>query len=272
MHELVLSHLGEVLHVLISIFHGWYPEITHIVLKIAVYTPVADNIAVHLPISSSGGRRRLQRAEMLGSRPKGCLQTPSTTSGMIQERLRLLPTLSLKHSRSALSLCLSLVGRSPSMEKSSLHSQTQHWCKEALQLPLKPSLPTSLRVRLELSIHGEGLSQQGNQPPNQVGAVSLNPLPKIPVDRHPDYPRGLVLSALKGSNRLDKNFPSDLHCITGSPFPSSPGWVRPMGGTGGSGGERESRVLVSWPSFGGIAVRRPHPLLKVTAPLPSGFT
>lgn len=36
-------------------------------------------------------------------------------------------------------------------------------------------------------------------------------------------------------------------------------------------GERGVRVLVSWPSFGGIAVSRPHPLLKVTAPLPSGF-
>lgn len=37
------------------------------------------------------------------------------------------------------------------------------------------------------SIPGK-MSQQGNQPPNQVGrAGSLNPLPKLPVGRHPDY-------------------------------------------------------------------------------------
>lgn len=174
---------------LISILHGWYPEITHIVLKIAVYTPVADNIAVHLPISSSGGRRHLQRAEMLGSRPKGCLQTPSTTSGMIQERLRLLPTPSLKHSRSALSLCAFLsVGRSPSMEKSSLHSPRNTALVQGGSSAALEAIPSNLSEgQARLSIHGK-LSQQGNQPPNQVGrAVSLNPLPKIPVGRHPDY-------------------------------------------------------------------------------------
>jgi len=37
------------------------------------------------------------------------------------------------------------------------------------------------------SIPGK-MSQQGNQPPNQVGRDgSLNPLPKLPVGRHPDY-------------------------------------------------------------------------------------
>ena len=178
---------------------------------------------------------------MLGSRPKGCLQTPSTTSGMIQERLRPLPTPSLKHFRSALSLCafLSVGRRSPSMEKYSLHSPRNRALVQGGSSAALEAIPSNLSEgQARLSIHGK-MSQQGNQPLNQVGrAGSLNPLPKLPVGRHPDYLEAwfsLPSRALTGSIKI---FPPDLHCITGSPFPQALVGFGQWEALAGSGGER----------------------------------
>ena len=74
------------------------------------------------------------------------------------------------------------------MEKYSLHSPRNRALVQGGSSAALEAIPSNLSEgQARLSIHGK-MSQQGNQPLNQVGrAGSLNPLPKLPVGRHPDY-------------------------------------------------------------------------------------
>lgn len=150
------------------------------------------------------------------------------------------------------------------MEKYSLDSPRNTPLVEGGSSAALEAIPSNLSEgQARLSIPGK-MSQQGNQPPGPDGEGWLSePTAQAPSGQTPRLSRGLVLSALKGSNRLDKNFPSrsfPLCTASLGPLSLEPWLGLASGRHWQEVGERGVRVLVSWPSLSGVAVSRPHPL------------